>query len=100
MHAPEKEYCKVNAESHGAPTLLRPFASAGVEEKFKLPDPLKSWRERNSILAEAPHFFPCCCFRTYEGINAESWVAGRGIVLYPGVAVDGGGTGESTGIPG
>jgi hypothetical protein len=69
MHAPEKEYCKVNAESHGAPTLLRPFASAGVEEKFKLPDPLKSWRGRNSILAEAPHFFPCCCFRTYEGIN-------------------------------
>ena len=62
MHAPEKEYCKVNAESHGAPTLLRPFASAGVEEKFKLPDPLKSWRERNSILAEAPHFFSLLLF--------------------------------------
>jgi hypothetical protein len=31
---------------------------------------------------------------------SESWVAGRGIVLYPGVAVDGGGTGKSTGIPG
>ena len=69
MHAPDKECCKVNAESHGAPTLLRPFASVGVEEKFNLPDPLKSWRGRNSILAEAPHFFPCCCFRTYEGIN-------------------------------
>jgi len=22
------------------------------------PDPLKSWRDPNSILAEAPHFFP------------------------------------------
>jgi hypothetical protein len=42
---------------------------------------------------------PSDAFATAASL-AESWVAGRGIVLYPGVAVDGGGTGESTGIPG
>jgi hypothetical protein len=42
---------------------------------------------------------PSDAFATAASL-AESWVAGLGIVLYPGVAVDGGGTGKSTGIPG
>src|SRR5687768_2707851 len=59
-------------------------------------------RQARSGSADAPKTRPDCpsdAFATAASL-AESWVAGRGIVLYPGVAVDGGGTGESTGIPG
>ena len=42
---------------------------------------------------------PSDAFATAASL-AGSRVAGRGIVLYPGVAVDGGGIGESTGIAG
>jgi hypothetical protein len=53
----------LTAHQHYSGPSLRP-----VLKRSCSPDPLKSWRDRNSILAEAPHFFPCCCFKIQEGI--------------------------------